>query len=685
MDKSTILKEIKPDDIFLKFLRLESFPKKNISSPFAEDKKESFSIYQKNGNRLYKCHSTGKSGDCFQLVADLNNLDCQNDFNHVIEIIKSNLNIYNTDVFTYNKTPFKKHHLDYFNQGNWNINKDLLDKYNVSAIDSFTFFNKSKNKDHTSKIYSGVSAFIYELGDGGEVYIPKQSAYKKKFFLNKTQSKDIFGIKQLEPCEDLIISAGKKDCLILNSNGFPSISFRSENHKVTKKQIQLLQQKAKNIYVLFDNDDSGLSAANRICKEHKLTQIKLNTDYNDVADYFQVYKKEDFRKLFENQKNAAEARKKKIQGNTIFHQIEDFLSTHYDIRFNTLDLDLEISEKSQNNWNTLKIENLYIELKRLGFKFSIGDLQILLRSDYIKDFDPLKSYFKNLPQWDQKVDYISKFSNYVRAENQERFNYHFKKWCMRAAKCAIDNNFFNKQAFILSDDGIGQNIGKSSWCRFLNPKSLKKYIAEDFSNNDKDSRILLCKNFLINLDELAQLNKKEINSLKSMFSKTQINERLPYDRKNSILPRKSSFIGSTNQVTFLSDETGSVRWLCFVIKDIDWAYSKEFNIDNLWSQVVYLLKNKTVEYNMTRDDINQNEEANKQFKILTTEQELIDKHYEPSNGNGGEFLTSTDIKIALQHTGEKLNSVQIGKALTSLGFKRERVNRKWGYRVINRL
>lgn len=126
---------------------------------------------------------------------------------------------------------------------------------------------------------------------------------------------------------------------------------------------------------------------------------------------------------------------------------------------------------------------------------------------------------------------------------------------VRTVKCAVEPNYFNKQALIICHKA--QNSGKSTWCRFLCPPELSNYIAEDISN-DKDARILLCKNFLINLDELSSLTKKDVNSLKAFFTKTVINERLPYDRKSTIINRICSFIGSTNMSEFLNDETGSV-------------------------------------------------------------------------------------------------------------------------------
>ena len=70
-----------------------------------------------------------------------------------------------------------------------------------------------------------------------------------------------------------------------------------------------------------------------------------------------------------------------------------------------------------------------------------------------------------------------------------------------------------------------------------------------------------------------QLSKKDINHLKSVMSKDEIKTRLPYDKRASVLKRRCSFVGSTNNEEFLSDETGNVRWICFAINSINWDYS----------------------------------------------------------------------------------------------------------------
>ena len=218
---------------------------------------------------------------------------------------------------------------------------------------------------------------------------------------------------------------------------------------------------------------------------------------------------------------------------------------------------------------------------------------------------------------------------------------------------------------------------------------MSDYIAEDITN-DKDARILLCRNFLINLDELAVLSRQEINSLKAFFSKTQINERLPYDRTNSIIPRIASFIGSTNQDEFLSDETGSVRWLCFVLLSIDWNYKNQIDINRVWAQAMYLANDSTFDAEMTREDIAENEKRNKDFQILSVERELVNKAFLPPSplgeGRGEVFMTSTEIMQHIMSTeiipNRGLNKIAIGKSMKQEGFERIKQNGIYGYNVI---
>lgn len=688
MDKDTILSQVSQVDIYNFYYGSDFKPYAKISSPFSEDKNPSFKVF-KNGT--FKCFSTGHQGDVWQFVADIKGLDCKTQFTEVLATISADLgiikqqqkNIQNKPVsnpderhFIYQDKAFTKPHFEYWLQGNWNVTEHILRKYKVKALDKFEFYNSKKSKIQKIKLYTGIVGFIFHVNNNAEVYIPNQEK-ASKFFYNNLQFSDIFGYEQLKEKEDfIIISAGKKDCLVLNANGFPAVSFRSENGFIKEDEIALLRQKTDNIYICYDNDETGLKRALQIGQAYSIKQIILPEKYNDIADYFLHYDKSHFQKLIDEIRELEEAETKKDTPNTIFHIAEEYLSSFYKFRYNKISLDIEYCKKSTHDWQSLNENSLYLEMQKKGIKISINNLIAILKSEFVPHYNPIQEYFENLPKWDGKTDYISNLANYVFPLDRERFNHHFKKWCVRTVKCALIDRYFNKQAFVLVHKA--QNSGKSSFCRFLCPPELSQYLAEDISN-DKDARILLCKNFLINLDELSSLAKKEINTLKSYFSKDQINERLPYDRKNSILPRISSFIGSTNRDTFLDDETGSVRWLCFQITGINWNYRQEFNIDLLWSQAYALAFDTSFNSEMTFEEIQENEERNKTYQILSTEQELIAQHYSTAQENEGSFVTATDVLMRLSQLGIKLSSVQIGKALNALGFERKKHKQKQTY------
>lgn len=509
----------------------------------------------------------------------------------------------------------------------------------------------------------------------------------------------------------LFISAGEKDCLALNSNGFTAVSFQSENTFQSEEQMKQLQAISPDIFICFDNDAPGQKAAKKVGSRFNVKQLLLPDGIKDVADFFRDHTADDFKELLlkpqpavtdTNDDNAgitdndddasaeelareigADFDNEKEQDNfTIFHATEKFLSKNYDLRFNTVKLELEIAEKCTNSFGSLNENDLFIKLNKQGVRVGMDKLLAILKSSFVKKFNPIHEYFKSLPRWDGKTDHIQALCDFVKCDEHKEFSIQFAKWLMRCVRCALVDGYYNKQAFILVHSQ--QNSGKSTFCRFLVPNELKEYSAENISD-DKDSRIALAKNFLINLDELSSLAKHEINSLKSLFSKDLINERLPYDRKNSIIHRVASFIGSTNMAEFLTDETGSVRWLCFEIKSIDWKYAKIIDINKVWSQAFWMIK-EGLESDMNKHDIEENEKRNAKFQQLSSEAEMIPQYLRPANENDSAavFLTATEILIYLSSfTSIRLNKVMIGRAMPICGFFRQKEAKtdRYGYWV----
>lgn len=353
---------------------------------------------------------------------------------------------------------------------------------------------------------------------------------------------------------------------------------------------------------------------------------------------------------------------------TIYDRTIDYLNGKYKIRFNVIALELEICLKdSASEWSSLNVNSLLIELAQSGIEITMNKLEILVKSHLITSYNPIQEYFENHREWDRK-DHIRHLCSFVKTTDDEAFHYHFEKWLTRTVICALEKEKVNKQCFVLCN--TLQNSGKTSFWRFVVPPSLFRYYSENISV-DKDGMTAICKTFLTNADELSILSKTDVNVLKSFISKSSANIRLPYARKAELLFRTCSFCASTNRTDFLTDETGSVRWLIFEVLSIDFAYSQEIDIDKVWKQAYYnAYERKNYNPELTAEDIVENEKRNEKYAQLSMEQEIISAHFEKSE-NLEDFLTATDIVIAMNNAlGLKLNNIKIGKALTGLKYER---------------
>lgn len=355
----------------------------------------------------------------------------------------------------------------------------------------------------------------------------------------------------------------------------------------------------------------------------------------------------------------------------MFIQVEKFLDEHFDLRFNEVSNRIEEKKKDENKWKDLNENNIFRFLMHNDISLSMTKLTALLKSDFIKIHNPFKEYFKNNAPYNRQnePDYITNLCGFVYAKDQDRFSTQLKKHLVRCVACAIEENFYNKQAFIIVHEK--QNSGKSTFCRWFCPPELERYLGENVNLTNKDGEIALSEKFLINLDELAALSKYEINQLKSVMSRDKISVRRPFDRSTSESPRRCSFFGSTNRNEFLFDETGSVRWLCFEIELINWDYKNQIDINRIWAQA-YHLYNNGFKYEMTFEEIADNERANDKFFMSSPEEDLLQKMFMPGlHSKHDSFMTTTDILKKLQegcNNAVKINPVVLGRIMQKNHF-----------------
>jgi len=431
-------------------------------------------------------------------------------------------------------------------------------------------------------------------------------------------------------------------------------SGRSYFHDISKFNHDYNSESCNEQYnKCLKNNNSGVTIKTlfHIAKQHGVTVSSLN------------------KRIETNEESKENSQSKPKLTSNKFLITEEYLSRNFDLRNNVVSNKFEYRRKGEIEWEEMNENNMFIQLQKDGINISLNHLVALLKSDFVKKYHVFREYFQRLPQWDGNTDHIKKLTSFLQTDDRQRLENHFKKWLVRTVKTAIDDQYFNKQAFVLVS--MKQNSGKSTFCRFLCPPDLKDYIAESIAT-DKDSLIAITENFLINLDELSQADKAEINAFKSLFSKEKVKARLTYDKRPTVHSRRASFIGSTDRWEFLTDENGSVRWLCFEIDCIDWNYINEVNIDKVWAQAYHLLTRTNFDYNLTAEEIKENDWNNKRYQVATPERDLLIKFFQPGDDKTGDFKTATDmLEYISARTAINLSPVKVGKELRFLGFERK--------------
>jgi hypothetical protein len=365
---------------------------------------------------------------------------------------------------------------------------------------------------------------------------------------------------------------------------------------------------------------------------------------------------------------------------TQIDRLELFLSNKYVFRHNIVSGKLEFQYFGKKKWNVMNdfIENSMLrECLKARIRTNLSSLRNLLNSDFCPLFNPFEDYFFNLPSYDEKTDYITELANTITTTKQDLWQQCFKKWLVAMVGCVLDEKVINHTVIVFSGK---QGLGKTTWVEKLVPKQLKEYLFSGTINpNNKDTLVQLAECMLINLDELENLNRSEIGSLKEIITKTQIRMRKAYGHNNETMPRRASFAGSVNTAQFLNDSTGSRRFLCFELEGIQYQHDVDINL--AFSQALFLFKSG-FRFWFDQEEIKSITENNEQYQLRSPEEELLLTWFEPiERENATLFLNASQIAAKLAER-TKLNLTdgtinKLGKALKKHNFIK--ISKKTGY------
>ena len=378
-------------------------------------------------------------------------------------------------------------------------------------------------------------------------------------------------------------------------------------------------------------------------------------------------------------------------------EIEAHLSTHYEFRYNTVLGRTEYRSKANSDFTKVgryEINTLRRELDNdVGIVTSSDNLYSIIESSFSPRINPIQEYFKNLPATDIGSDNydcgndvsfslkaIPELASCVIVRNSDKWLQYLTKWIVEVVANAMDDRECrNHTCLVLTGE---QGKFKTTFLDLLCPPVLHGYsYTGKIYPQEKDTLTYIGQNLIVNIDDqLKALNKRDENELKNLITCPMVKYRMPYDKYVEEYPHLASFVASVNGNDFLTDPTGSRRFLPFEVFSIDIERAKAISMDNVYAEAKALL-NAGFRYWFDDDEITELYRESEDFQVQTAEMELLLRCFEkPAEDNPNcTYMTTTEIITYLRlYTHHPLSLKHMGEALKRAGFEKVSKRREGG-------
>lgn len=357
-------------------------------------------------------------------------------------------------------------------------------------------------------------------------------------------------------------------------------------------------------------------------------------------------------------------------------RIEAYLQEKYNFRFNVIKSKPEYRTKD-GNYSFQPVTKFALNsFKRridieLNISTSADNIRTILESDFSPKVHPVKDYFRQLPRVEPDINqYILQLAQTVTTANPEKWNEYLTKWLIGVGANALEDvGCQNHTCLVLTGE---QGRFKTTWLDHLCPQSLKGYLfTGKIDPQNKDVLTMIAEYLFINIDDqLKALNKRDENELKNLITTPAVKYRRPYDVYIEEYPHLASFMASVNGNDFLTDPTGSRRFLPFEVTSIDIKIAEQINMDNVFSEVMWLLDNG-YRYWFVEEEITELHRLSQQFHVQTVEYEMLLKGFEKPEDDEECYMTTSEVLSYLQaYTLVKLSEKRMGEALRKADFVR---------------
>ena len=245
--------------------------------------------------------------------------------------------------------------------------------------------------------------------------------------------------------------------------------------------------------------------------------------------------------------------------------LKQFMQMRYMLRRNLITGGVEYVSRGAccPDWQPLDrqvMNTMTMEALSEGIEAWDKDIQRYVDSTLVADYDPVVDYLTSLPAWDGR-DRVARLAARVPTDNA-CWPQDLALWLRAMVAQWLHRGGDHANALVPLLIGR-QGDGKSTFCRRLLPPELQDYYTDrvDFANRN-DTERMLSRFCLINIDEYDSLSGRQAAFLKHVLQKVDVKSRRLYESQVVSRQRYATFIGTTNDLTPLTDTTGSRRFLC---------------------------------------------------------------------------------------------------------------------------
>lgn len=341
-----------------------------------------------------------------------------------------------------------------------------------------------------------------------------------------------------------------------------------------------------------------------IKQETKLVKIQDN----NIIEGIEYNKKGGVKQIISNVITLLKMKNYEVYYSTI--KKKDYLEAGNNIRDITDELITELYSYAQENELNMSRANIDYFIKTICKNNERNEVEEYLLNSY--------NFYKN--EFVNNKDYIRELFDCLPVIQDDthdlEFSYLlFKRWMVQAVRMACNNLSTYQGENLLVLQGK-QGIRKTTFLKNLCPSYLWFREGLILNTKDKDSKLEALSHWICELGELDGTLKREQAELKAFFSSTKDIIRVPYARRDEIMPRTTVFCASVNKLEFLKDETGGRRfWILKLDGVINIEKQKNLDINKIWAYTFYLYKNEFEKWWLESDEIEILHQRNKCMNI----------------------------------------------------------------------